>query len=239
MTSLSASFGPAVALPQPSRSWFESQPRQSACSPAVRPDPVEALRQAGQSISIRRDESLFCEGDPAHAVFVVLSGTVRLSKMLPDGRRQIIGFPEAGDLIGLALDEDYLYSAEGVTPVRLRRVARARLDALMDTYPELRTGLFSLAARELAAAQRQILLLGRKTARERLCSFLMERKRGAVGRIELPMSRTDIADYLGLTIETVSRTLSQLRAEGLIRMPTLHSLELADAGRVCDLAEAA
>lgn len=239
MNSLSASFGPAIAVPQPSLTWFESRQRRSANPPALRHDPIETLRQAGQAISIRRDESLFCEGDPAQAMFIVLSGTVRLSKMLPDGRRQIIGFPEAGDLIGLAIDDDYLYSAEGVTQVRLRRIARARLDALMESHPELRTRLFSVAAQELAAAQRQILLLGRKTARERLCSFLMERKRAAAGRIELPMSRTDIADYLGLTIETVSRTLSQLRAEGLIRMPTLHSLELADAGRVCDLAEAA
>ncbi|HEX6102635.1 MAG TPA: helix-turn-helix domain-containing protein, partial [Alphaproteobacteria bacterium] len=149
------------------------------------------------------------------------------------------GFHEAGDIIGLALAEEYPYSAEGVTPVRLRRLSRAQLDKITEASPQLRANLFSLAARELAAAQRQILLLGRKTARERLCSFLVERQRGDSGTIELPMSRTDIADYLGLTIETVSRILSQLRAEGLIRMPTLHSLELADADRLGDLAEAA
>jgi CRP/FNR family transcriptional regulator len=225
-----------ASLPQPTPAWLQTQPRRID-RPAS--DPAEAIRNAGQSVSIARDESLFCEADPATAVFAVVSGTIRLSKMLSDGRRQIIGFHEAGDIIGLALAEDYPYSAEGVTPVRLRRLSRAQLDRMTEANPQLRSNLFSLAARELAAAQRQILLLGRKTARERICSFLIDRQRGDSGRIELPMSRTDIADYLGLTIETVSRTLSQLRAEGLIRMPTLHSFELADADRMCDLAEAA
>jgi CRP/FNR family transcriptional regulator len=236
MASLAPHLASVATLPQPSSAWFQSPARRIE-RPAS--DPAEAIRNAGQSVSIARDESLFCEADPATAVFVVASGTVRLSKMLPDGRRQIIGFHEAGDIIGLALMEDYPYSAEGVTPVRLRRLNRTLLDKMAEANPQLRANLFSLAARELAAAQRQILLLGRKTARERICSFLVERQRRDDGTVELAMSRTDIADYLGLTIETVSRTLSQLRAEGLIRMPTLHSLELADAERLCDLAEAA
>ncbi|HXV26045.1 MAG TPA: helix-turn-helix domain-containing protein [Alphaproteobacteria bacterium] len=239
MVAIAPTLGPVLNVPQSTRTWF-TDPSRSAdpCGNGCE-DPVEAIRQLGQSIFIRRDETLFFEGDPAAAVYLVVSGTVRISKMLSDGRRQIVGFREEGELIGLALAEDYPYSAEGVTPVRVRRLGRTRLEALMETHPRLRQRLFLLAAHELAAAQRQILLLGRKTARERICSFLLERQRGAAPEIELPMSRTDIADYLGLTIETVSRTLSQLRAEGLIRMPTLHNLQLSNPDRLCDLAEAA
>ncbi len=239
MASLSPAFGSILTVPSPARHWLDRQPPRTELAKPQCEDPVEAIRQAGQSVSIGRDETLFCEGDPAEAVYVVLSGAVRSSKMLPDGRRQIIGFHEAGDLIGLTLADDYFYSTEGVTAVRLRRVSRSQLEALIERQPCLRNRLFSLAARELAAAQKQMLLLGRKTARERLCSFLVERCRHNGHTIELPMSRTDIADYLGLTIETVSRTLSQLRAEGLVRMASLHSLELTDADRLSDLAEAA
>jgi CRP/FNR family transcriptional regulator, anaerobic regulatory protein len=228
-------------LPAPpvSRPWLgePSQPSRPNVPPGE--DAIETLRRAGQTIAVGRDETLFCEHEEADAVYVVVSGALRSSKMLPDGRRQIIGFHEAGDLVGMTLADFYPYSAEGVTEVRLRRVGRRQLEDLMEATPQLRQLLLTLAARELAAAQRQMLLLGRKTARERLCSFLLERAHGTCRRIELPMSRTDIADYLGLTIETVSRTLSQLRADGLIRMSSLHSLELADADRLGDVAEAA
>jgi CRP/FNR family transcriptional regulator len=239
MGSLAPQLASVATIPQPVSAWFETHSPRTERTALNGDDPAEAIRQAGQNVSIGRDESLFCEGDPADAVFVVVSGTVRLSKMLADGRRQIIGFREAGDLIGFALSHDHSYSAEGVTSARLRRVNRIQLERLVEAKPQLRLSFFSLAASELAAAQRQLLLLGRKTARERLCSFLVERRHDGSGIIKLPMSRTDIADYLGLTIETVSRTLSQLRAEGLIRMPTLHSLELANADRLGDLAEAA
>jgi CRP/FNR family transcriptional regulator len=239
MGSLSPAASSIPSVPPISRSWLGERSHRTRPSVPPGEDAIETLCRAGQTIALGRDETLFCEDEEADAVYVVVSGTLRSSKMLPDGRRQIIGFHEAGDLVGMTLADFYPYSAEGVTEVRLRRVGRRQLEDLMEATPQLRLRLLTLAARELAAAQRQMLLLGRKTARERLCSFLLERAQGACRRIELPMSRTDIADYLGLTIETVSRTLSQLRAEGLIRMPSLHSLELADADRLGDVAEAA
>jgi CRP/FNR family transcriptional regulator len=200
-------------------------------------DLVELIQTLGQTATLGRDEMLFCEGDEADAVYVVLSGTVRCCKLLADGRRQIIGFYQAGQLLGLALGDHHSYSAEAVTLARLRRLGRAELESLLEERPALRRRLFSVAASELAAAQEQMLLLGRKTARERICTFLLARLGGDGRTIELPMSRSDIADYLGLTIETVSRTLSQLRSAGLIRMPGLNSLELIDAGRLCALAD--
>jgi CRP/FNR family transcriptional regulator len=238
-----ASIQPEIAtqrstapLPQP---WPDQAWTAGEKTCARSEDLMERIRTLGQTTTLARDETLFCEGDEADAVYVVHSGTVRCCKMLNDGRRQIIGFYQAGDLLGLSLGEDYAYSAEGVTPVRLRRLGRTQLESLLDAHPQLRRRLFSIAAGELAAAQNQMLLLGRKTARERICTFLLGRAGTAGGTVELPMSRADIADYLGLTIETVSRTLSQLRSAGLIRMPGLNSLELADPERISDMAEAA
>jgi CRP/FNR family transcriptional regulator, anaerobic regulatory protein len=239
MGSMASAYDSVLPLPPVSRPWLDKQPRRGSSPERPGEDAVETLRRAGQSVALGREETLFCEDEEAQAVYVVVSGTLRSCKVLPDGRRQIIGFHEAGELVGMSLGETYPYSAEGVSDVRLRRVGRRQLEELMDAKPQFRVRLLSLAARELAAAQKQMLLLGRKTARERICSFLLERARGTCRKIELPMSRTDIADYLGLTIETVSRTLSQLRGDGLIRMFGLHCLELLDADRLSDLAEAA
>ena len=202
-------------------------------------DLIDLIYIHGQAVTIDRDEALFCEKDRADAVYVVIAGTVRCFKILPDGRRQIIRFHQPGSLLGLNLGDDCLYSAEGVTKVRLRRLGRARLEMLLEQRPQLRGQLVSIAIGELEAAQNQILLLGRKTARERVCSFLLERAASKQNKVELPMSRTDIADYLGLTIETVSRTFSQLRSEGLVHMACSNTLELTDLERLSEMADAA
>jgi CRP/FNR family transcriptional regulator len=237
------SVHPAIATqrsPAPlPHSWSAQAWTAGAKTAATSDELIELIQVLGQTATLWRDETLFCEGDSAGAVYVVLSGTVRCCKVLADGRRQIVGFYQAGDLLGLSLGEDYLSSAEGVTEVRLRRLGRAQLESLLEERPQLRRRLFSIAAGELAAAQNQMLLLGRMTARERICTFLLGRAGNGGDTVELPMSRTDIADYLGLTIETVSRTLSQLRSAGLIRMPGLNSLELAHPERLADMAEAA
>jgi CRP/FNR family transcriptional regulator len=222
-------------LPQP---WSERAWRVSTGTAPRSEDLIELIRSSGQTARLERDEMLFCEGDDAAALYVILSGTVRCCKVLADGRRQISGFYQAGDLLGLSLGDAHFYSAEAVTPVRLRRLGRVQLESMMDEQPHLRRRLLSIAAGELAAAQNQMLLLGRKTARERICTFLLGRA-GSGGAVELPMSRTDIADYLGLTIETVSRTLSQLRSAGLIRMSGLSRLKLIDLERLSGMAEAA
>jgi CRP/FNR family transcriptional regulator, anaerobic regulatory protein len=167
--------------------------------------------------------------------------------MLPDGRRQIMGFHEADELMGVTAAEHHFCSAEAVTPVEARTVGRLWLDHLLHLRPRLCLSL--ILSRDLELAQRHMVLLGRMTARERLCAFLLERLRsgsGSIGsaatrrrrhrrrvgfhQIELPMSRTDIADYLGLEIETVSRTITRLRAEGLIRTLTPEVIEVIDPG---------
>jgi CRP/FNR family transcriptional regulator, anaerobic regulatory protein len=162
------------------------------------------------------------EGEPADAFFNVTAGSAKLFKLLPDGRRQITGFVGPGHFLGIAVSDTYAFSAEAIEPVRYCRFHRSKLRALLDDFPLMEKRLLEVAANELVAAQEQMLLLGRKTARERLASFLLSQSRQGLTcgharpRFTLPMTRNDIADYLGLTIETVSRTLTRLRNEGLI-----------------------
>ena len=170
------------------------------------------------------------EGEPAESFFNVTAGTVKLYKLLPDGRRQITGFAGAGHFLGLAVSSTYAFSAEAIEPVRFCRFSRTKLRGLLADFPQLERRLLEVAATELVAAQEQMLLLGRKTAKERLASFLLMQMTQAAPcaepptQITLPMTRGDIADYLGLTIETVSRTVSRLRADRLIDIPTTNDV---------------
>jgi CRP/FNR family transcriptional regulator len=180
------------------------------------------------------------EGDVAEHFFNVTGGTVKLFKLLPDGRRQITGFAGRGHFLGLAVSSSYAFSAEAVDQVQLCRFSRAKLRILLDDFPAMEKRLLEVAASELAAAQEQMLLLGRKTARERLASFLMGRALVADGemtaRIHLPMTRSDIADYLGLTIETVSRMLSRFKAERLIEIHGSSDIVIRNAAALETLA---
>jgi CRP/FNR family transcriptional regulator, anaerobic regulatory protein len=176
-------------------------------------------------------EAIFHETDPAHFLFNVFAGTVRIYKSLPDGRRQIVGFMIAGDFLGLVFNETYTYTAEAVDAVGLCRFKRHDYEALLAEMPHLERQLLVVESAELTAAQDQILLLGRKTAKERLATFLMQlseraSRRGGGGVLALPMTRADIADYLGLTTETVSRTIGRFKSDGLIRLLPNNRVEL-------------
>jgi CRP/FNR family transcriptional regulator len=185
--------------------------------------------------------TLFSEGDRAEYVYEVVSGMLRLYKALPDGRRQITGFLSAGHHLGLSLNDLYLYSAEAITEVNLRRYPRAWFERLVDEVPGLARRLLAATSDELRAAQDQMLLLGRKTAGERIASFLImlsdqhSNVRGA-DKVHVPMSRSDIADYLGLTMETVSRMLAKLKQIGAIALSTPARISLLDRGQLEDLA---
>jgi CRP/FNR family transcriptional regulator len=159
-------------------------------------------------------------------VFVVTEGMLKLYKLMADGRRQVVGFMVPGDFLGLAFGRLHVYSAEAVTAVALCRFDRSRFLELLDDCPSLEMEILQRTATELAAAQEQMLLLGRKTATERIATFILcmvRRLRLPPGApVGLPMSRADIADYLGLTVETVSRTFSALRRKSLIGQPERH-----------------
>jgi CRP/FNR family transcriptional regulator len=182
------------------------------------------------------------EGEPADYFFNLTAGSAKLFKLLPDGRRQITGFVGVGHFLGLAVSDTYAFSAEAIVPVRYCRFSRARLRKLLDDFPLMEKRLLEVAANELVAAQEQMLLLGRKTARERLASFLLLQSRQGLPcgharrRFVLPMTRGDIADYLGLTIETVSRTLTRLRGERLIEVVSQNELVILNPPALVSLA---
>jgi CRP/FNR family transcriptional regulator len=164
------------------------------------------------------------EGAPSLRLFSITQGMAGRFKSLPDGRRIITGFLFEGDLIGLASRSAYACTVEAVTPLGACVFRRDQFERFLEEHPEAYREVFDLAARELCAAQEQLLLLGRKSARERVASFILHLADAAALRhratnpVELPMSRSAIADYLGLTIETVSRTLSGLVRSGAIEL---------------------
>jgi CRP/FNR family transcriptional regulator len=207
------------------------------------PEPHLGRLGAVAVAGIARPGSVFIEeADPAVAFFNIISGTARLYKLLPDGRRQITGFANGGNFLGLAVSDSYAFSAEAIDTVRYCRFPRSRLRLLMLDFPRMEERLLSFASTELVAAQEQMLLLGRKSARERVASFLVARGRLAPADqrcFMLPMTRGDIADYLGMTIETVVRTLKKLRDERLIEVTNTQDVVIKDLRGLRALAEGA
>ncbi len=180
------------------------------------------------------------EGEPAGAYHNITSGFVRLHKSLPDGREQVTGFARPGDFLGLAAEDNYGVTATAIGAVQLCRFPRDRFRKLMHALPSLEDRLLEVASHELVIAQERMLLLGRKTARERVASFLLDLAPpcGETGMILLPMTRSDIADYLGLTIETVSRTLSAFRREQRIDIKVANQVQLLDRNGLRRIAQA-
>jgi CRP/FNR family transcriptional regulator, anaerobic regulatory protein len=215
---------------------------QSVCN-AIPDQDLRRLSEASTTHTAAPGSSFITEGATASAFFNVTSGTARLYKLLPDGRRQITGFAGVGHFLGLAVSDIYAFSAEAIESVQYCRFSRPKLHALLDDFPAMEKRLLQLASSELVAAQEQMLLLGRKTARERVASFLLAQSQlGLLCRMPrthfaLPMTRGDIADYVGLTIETVSRTLTKLRSDGLIDIPNQTDIVIRNRARLERIAE--
>jgi CRP/FNR family transcriptional regulator len=202
-----------------------------------------------RTINVEPHCSIFDEADPAEYVYTITAGTVKVYKLLGDGRRQITGFLFAGDFLGLTHNEAYAYSAEALMPTRLCRFPRRRLEALLGEIPHLEQRLLAMASHELAAAQDQMMLLGRKSARERVVSLILMLSKilmlsnsairhGRPGDpVFLAMSRSDIADYLGLTNETVSRTFTSLKKQGLIELLDDKRIRLSRMSALREIAE--
>jgi CRP/FNR family transcriptional regulator, nitrogen fixation regulation protein len=199
-----------------------------------------AFERIGSRRAFERNEEIFAEGDAADCWFKVVSGCVRLSKFLADGRRHIAEFYFAGDCFGLDNLPERLFSAEAVGDVIVMRYPRAATERLLDSDPRLLRRLRDMTLRELANAQIRMLLLGRMSAPERVATFLLDMsgRHDAARAVDLPMSRHDIADYLGLTIETVCRVLSAFRRAGMIDIPNPHRIELRDRAALAATCEA-
>jgi CRP-like cAMP-binding protein len=187
----------------------------------------QSMDLMGATMAYRRNSEIFGESEPAEYLYKVISGSVRTYKILHDGRRQIGGFYLPGDIFGLEFADEHTMSAEAIDDAKVLVVKRTALNALAGRDASIARQLVALTGRELRRVQDRILLLI-KSAQERVAGFLLEMAERASGSniIELPMSRQDIADYLGLTIETVSRTFSSLETAAVIEVLTSRRIVL-------------
>lgn len=192
------------------------------------------LEAEHEVLQVSEGHTFYLEGDPATATYLVKGGVLRLYKLLPDGRRQITDFALPGDWVGLAQDNCYVHSLQALVPSTLCEFGTEELATFASRFPDVEAALQRQWQRNLAAAQEQILMLGRMNPIEKLSSFLvrLHQRRERAGLhgnpVYLPMSRSDIADYLGVTIETVSRSMSRLKANGLIVPLDRSRIQIAD-----------
>ena len=180
-----------------------------------------ALSQTDVSLSefkYNRGAEVFGEAEPAEYIYQVIDGAVRSYKLLSDGRRQINAFHLIGDIFGLENRDTHRFTAEAIVDTTVRLMKRASLTHVAETDAMVARDLLNMTATSLQHAEDHMLLLGRKTSLERVAAFLLEMdgRLTAAGIMALPMCRRDIADYLGLTLETVSRALSTLHGEGIL-----------------------
>lgn len=188
----------------------------------LREQDLARLASAATFLEAAPGEPLVRRGQAAQHVFNISAGAARVFKTLPDGRRQIVGFLFRGDFLGWEAEEAYAYEAEALTVVRACRFARPDFRDMLDEFPAMERRLLCMASDEMREAHEHMLVLGRKSAAERLATFLLRLARrssnlgGAENVADMPMNRADIADYLGLTSETVSRQMTQMKASGLV-----------------------
>jgi CRP/FNR family nitrogen fixation transcriptional regulator len=204
---------------------------QSLNTPAIASKPPTTLTGADQfgiltghiglvatEFGYKKDEEIYGEDEPSDYVYQVVRGAVRSYKLLNDGRRQIGAFHLPGDTFGLESGLAHRLTAEAVVDTTVRLVKRRSLEQAAGTDVTVARSLWAITAKDLRHAEDHMLLLGRKTAMERVATFLLEmdRRLSVAGMMALPMCRRDIGDYLGLTLETVSRALSQLQDQGVL-----------------------
>jgi CRP/FNR family nitrogen fixation transcriptional regulator len=184
--------------------------------------------------SYKKDEEIYGEDEPSDYVYQVIRGSVRSYKLLSDGRRQIGAFYLPGDVLGLESEPVHRLTAEAIVDTTVRLVKRRSLEEAAGNAVQVARSLWSMTAGELRHAEDHMLLLGRKNAMERVASFLLEmdRRLAVTGMMALPMCRRDIGDYLGLTLETVSRALSQLHSQGVLGFSGARQIVLRNRQRL-------
>jgi CRP/FNR family nitrogen fixation transcriptional regulator len=189
--------------------------------------------------SYKKGTEVYGEKEPAEYVYQVKSGAVRSYKLLSDGRRQIGAFHLTGDIFGLENGGEHRFTAEAIVDTTVRLVKRQSLELVAENDAVVARNLLSMTTNNLQHAEDHMLLLGRKTSLERVAAFLLEmdKRLTAAGVMALPMSRRDIADYLGLTLETVSRALSRLHELGIIAFigNTQRQIVLVDRDQLASL----
>ncbi len=195
-------------------------------------DDVRALQRLGTKTRVPRNQTIFSQGDAADYGYKVVSGVVRLCKHMSDGRRHVAQFSYPGDFFSVMESEAHCFTAEAVTDVVLMVYPQRQLSALVDERPSVRRRFVTMLSQRLCEMENHLTVLGRQTAKERVVSFLLSLAE-RIGfedddLVDAPMNRQDIADYLGLTNETICRVLSELKRMGLIETPNLRQFVLID-----------
>jgi CRP-like cAMP-binding protein len=192
---------------------------------------IAEMRHIGQDTRLRAGSSLFLEGDEVEWLFQVKSGLLRLTRMLDDGRRQVIAFGYPGDIVGFPYNGRNHTDCDALVDSCLQPFRRSALES-GESAPELHQHLLQAALREISAMQDHFMMLGRKSAVEKVASFLgvlaqrVGKKANGNIQFDLPMRRIDVADFLGVTTETVCRTLTQLRKSGVISVDNIHTIKI-------------
>ena len=212
---------------------------------ALRPNSLRDLGMTSASnalvslseFSYKKGTEIYGEKEPAEYIYQVKSGAVRSYKLLSDGRRQIGAFHLPGDVFGLESGTTHRLAAEAIIDTTVRLVKRRALEQAASVDVQVARKLWAMTAGELRHAEDHMLLLGRKTAMERVATFLLEmdRRLTVAGMMALPMCRRDIGDYLGLTLETVSRALSQLHSQGILGFSGARQIVLRNRQRLHNL----
>lgn len=228
----------AVAMISRDRASSGFQPGRAEPQPRGLGSASDTLGVDGVRLVQHRNEEIYGEGEPAASVYRVLRGVVRTYRILADGRRQIAEFYLPGDVFGLEDGDVHRTSAEAVTDCDLVAMRRHALSERAQHDCATGHKLWALTLHQLRRSEEHMLVLGRKNAAERLAWLLLDLsvRIPAPDRVDLPMSRQDMADYLGLTIETVSRTMTQLQEDGLIALPSCRQVVLSDRAGLADLA---
>ncbi len=204
---------------------------------------LDEISSESDRVTLPARSLVFREGDSATRVFSLISGIAKLTRLLPDGKQQVVGFRFPGDVIGYTTRREYPFDAELLTGAQICRLDRPKLDKLLARYPMLERRLLDLCVQELGATQEQLVTVGRRPAEARVAAFLISlldarRRRGQVARVlDMPMTRADIADFLGLTLETVSRSFTAFRKRGWLREPEHQKVELLDLAALAGLAD--
>jgi CRP/FNR family nitrogen fixation transcriptional regulator len=201
-------------------------------------DPSEPFRAAGSVTNIPEGREIFAQGDEGDVFYKVVSGVVRTCKFLNDGRRQIESFHVAGDVFGFELSNERQLSAEAVSDCTLICYRRRSVEKMGQQDGAVTRQLLQYAMQNLAQAQSHALLLGRRGAAEKVAAFLLDwaHRSDQQGTVRLAMTRQDMADYLGLTIESVSRSLSQFERDGVIALPNARDVRIRSSEALEDLA---
>jgi CRP-like cAMP-binding protein len=215
----SARFGQTLA----------AQQQETAFAPGLKAPAIAA--------PYARNEEIYAEEDETKYVYKVLSGAVRVTRLLSDGRRHVSAFHLPGEVFGFEPGQRHKFAAEAVVDSRVAMVRRSALEEAAQRSIEVSRGLWGLAEQNLERLHEHTLVLGRMSATQRVAAFLMEiaARTASSGAVELQMSRSDIADYLGLTIETVSRTFSQLERDGAIEIPSARQIVFRNRARLAQL----